>query len=46
MPIARAAALMAGILVVASANAAHAQDANGWRPQGNVEFVVGAGAGG
>src|SRR5262249_47940300 len=46
MPMARAAALMAGILVLASANAAHAQEANGWRPQGNVEFVVGAGAGG
>src|SRR5262249_42802078 len=46
MPIARAAALMAGILMLASANAANAQDTNGWRPQGNVEFVVGAGAGG
>jgi tripartite-type tricarboxylate transporter receptor subunit TctC len=24
----------------------HAQSANGWKPTGNVEFVVGAGAGG
>src|SRR5262252_3947061 len=48
MPIARATALITAIiaLTAADAGAAHAQDANGWRPQGNVEFVVGAGAGG
>src|SRR5215471_8458714 len=48
MPIALATALITAIiaLTAADAGAAHAQDANGWRPQGNVEFVVGAGAGG
>src|SRR5262249_56995203 len=42
-----AAALIAAILVLAAAGAAQAQQAAGsWKPDGNVEFVVGAGAGG
>src|ERR1700737_2418387 len=47
MRIGRAATLAAAIIVLAGESGhARAQEANGWRPQGNVEFVVGAGAGG
>ena len=39
---------IAALVAIASfaIRSAHAQSANGWRPTGNVEFVVGAGAGG
>jgi putative tricarboxylic transport membrane protein len=47
MPIARATGLVAAIVAVTIAGGgAYAEETNGWRPQGNVEFVVGAGAGG
>ena len=45
MQIARAAVLAIVIFVLLGANA-HAQPAPAWRPVGNVEFFVGAGAGG
>src|SRR5215470_19960151 len=40
-------ALVAALLAVAVVGGAHAQHAGGaWKPDGNVEFIVGAGAGG
>lgn len=39
-------ALLAAIVSLSGSANAHAQSANGWKPTGNVEFVVGAGAGG
>jgi putative tricarboxylic transport membrane protein len=43
----RIVALVAAILALAIAPGARAQQAGGsWKPEGNVEFVVGAGAGG
>ena len=43
----RIVALVAAILALAIAPGAQAQQAGGsWKPEGNVEFVVGAGAGG
>ena len=45
MQIARVAVLAIAILALLGANA-HAQPAPAWHPVGNVEFVVGAGAGG
>src|ERR1700683_2822475 len=47
MRIGRAAALTAGVLAFGVAESAQSQQAAGeWKPVGNVEFVVGAGAGG
>src|ERR1700750_1367329 len=42
----RAAALLGAMAVVGAAFGAQAQKGEAWRPVGNVEFVVGAGAGG
>jgi putative tricarboxylic transport membrane protein len=39
-------AVRLAIVVLALSSTAKAQQVAGWRPQGNVEFVVGAGAGG
>jgi len=39
-------AMVAALISMFGVASARAQSANGWRPTGNVEFVVGAGAGG
>src|SRR5215472_7371415 len=39
-------AMVAALISMFGVASARAQSANGWKPEGNVEFVVGAGAGG